>query len=347
MKKIFFTLIALLTFTAQANAMSYEQARNEALFLTDKMAYELNLTDAQYEAAYEINLDYLMSVTSQYDVFGLSWERRNRDLEFILYGWQWDVFRAATYFFRPLYWEAGFWHFGIYARYPHRDYFYFGRPHFYASYRGAHSWRMNGGRSYYEGHRDHFRPGHSMRDTHVGMRNGWERGDYRNSVHGGSSTRVTAGGQRGDRRPDGIRNDDHGSSSFGGSRPNGSNRSGNFDGNRSTTGSSHSSGTFSGTRPSGSHSSGRVDGNRSSSSSSHGSSSFGGGRPSSSQSSGSYSGNRSSSSSSHGSSSFGGTRPSSSHSSGSFSGSHGSTTRSSGGATHSSSGGSRNGGSRR
>ena len=44
------------------NAMSYNAAKHEALFLSDKMAYELNLTAAQYEAVYEINLDYLMSL---------------------------------------------------------------------------------------------------------------------------------------------------------------------------------------------------------------------------------------------------------------------------------------------
>ena len=70
MKKMLFTLVAMLTIAVSANAMSYEQARREALFLTDKMAYELNLTDAQYEAAYEINLDYLTGVTSYNDVFG-------------------------------------------------------------------------------------------------------------------------------------------------------------------------------------------------------------------------------------------------------------------------------------
>ena len=32
------------------NAMSYNAAKHEALFLSDKMAYELNLTAAQYEA---------------------------------------------------------------------------------------------------------------------------------------------------------------------------------------------------------------------------------------------------------------------------------------------------------
>ena len=53
----------VLGFAVAASAMSYSQAREQALFLTDKMAYELNLTDDQYEAAYEINLDYLLSVT--------------------------------------------------------------------------------------------------------------------------------------------------------------------------------------------------------------------------------------------------------------------------------------------
>ena len=131
------TLVAMLTIAATGKAMSYEQARNEALFLTDKMAYELNLTDEQYEAAYEINLDYLMGVTSYDDVYSTYWERRNLDMSYILFDWQWQAFCAATYFYRPLYWDGGYWHFAIYARYPHRDYFYFGRPVFYASYRGA------------------------------------------------------------------------------------------------------------------------------------------------------------------------------------------------------------------
>ncbi|MBR2253310.1 MAG: hypothetical protein IJ895_02700, partial [Prevotella sp.] len=64
MKKFIMTMVALLTAVTGVKAMGYEQAREQALFLTDKMAYELNLTDAQYEAAYEINLDYLMGVTS-------------------------------------------------------------------------------------------------------------------------------------------------------------------------------------------------------------------------------------------------------------------------------------------
>ncbi len=190
MKKILFTFIAMFAMTIQVYAMSYEQAREEALFLTDKMAYELNLTDAQYEAAYEINLDYLMSVTNRNNVFGPCWDHRNIDIRYVLYSWQWDAFCAATYFYRPLYWEAGCWHFCIYTRYPHRRHFYFGRPHFYASYCGAHSWRMNGGCSYYERHCANYRSQVSH-GCHVGMRDGWNRGSYRSNLRGNSSTRIT------------------------------------------------------------------------------------------------------------------------------------------------------------
>ena len=191
MKKMMIALVAMLAFTATGKAMSYEQARNEALFLTDKMAYELNLTEEQYEAAYEINLDYLMGVTSYDDVYGTYWERRNLDLSYILLDWQLSAFRAATYFYRPLYWADGFWHFAIYGRYPHRDYFYYGRPVFYATYRGAHAWHRVGGHGWYHGHRDHYIHHHTT--SHFGMRDGWDRGNYRHHNNGvrHSSTRTT------------------------------------------------------------------------------------------------------------------------------------------------------------
>ena len=252
MKKMMIALIAMLTIAVSASAMSYEQARREALFLTDKMAYELNLTDAQYEAAYEINLDYLMGVTSRYDVFGTYWERRNFDLECILLAWQWDRFLAATYFYRPLYWDAGYWHFGVYAHYPRRDYFYFGRPHFYATYRGGHSWRHNGGRSFYEGRRDHYRLSGGGHERHSGMRDGWDRGDYRGS--GSSSTRVT-GGERGSYRNGGSRSIEGGNTSRSGRDAysgSASRSGGTTSRDADYSGSSRRSGTTEGTRSSGS-----------------------------------------------------------------------------------------------
>ncbi len=339
MKKIMMTLVAMLTIAATGKAMSYEQARNEALFLTDKMAYELNLTDAQYEAAYEINLDYLMGVTSYDDVYSTYWERRNLDMSYILLDWQWQAFLAASYFYRPLYWDAGYWHFAIYARYPHRDYFYFGRPVFYASYRGGHAWHHVGGHGYYYGRREHFRtaPGHS----HFGMLDRWNRGDFRgNHRHNGghhgsfggnrnSSTRSTVHqhrdfGQRPDR---GIERDNHNSHS-GGSFDRGNHNSSERTTGRLTNGSrpSHSTETMSSrpSRSSGSFSSSPSSRSIESMSSrpSHSSGSF----SSPSRSSGSFS-----SSPSRSSGLFGGSRSSGSFSSGRSSGHSSSGGRSFGG----------------
>ena len=180
----------LLTVALSTMAMSYEQARDRALFLTDKMAYELNLNDEQYEAAYEVNLDYLMSISTYDDLYGTYWTRRNLDLSYILYDWQYSTFCSAAYFYRPLIWDNGVWRFSIYARYPHRTYFYFGRPAFYATYYGGHSWHRNGGRSWYHGRTFGPRPGESR----FGMRDRYDRGDFR--------------GQRGhDRRHDNGRYD--------------------------------------------------------------------------------------------------------------------------------------------
>ena len=164
----------VLGFMVTAGAMSYSQAREQALFLTDKMAYELNLTDDQYEAAYEINLDYLLSVNSYDELYGDYWRWRNLDFSYVLLDWQYRMFCDAAYFYRPLYFHSGCWHFAIYARYPHRDYFYFHRPTVYVSYRGGHSWRQNNGRSWYSGRTFGSRRG----DNYFGMRDGFQRGDY-------------------------------------------------------------------------------------------------------------------------------------------------------------------------
>lgn len=327
------TLVAMLTIAATGKAMSYEQARNEALFLTDKMAYELNLTDEQYEAAYEINLDYLMGVTSYDDVYSTYWERRNLDMSYILFDWQWQAFCAATYFYRPLYWDGGYWHFAIYARYPHRDYFYFGRPVFYASYRGGHAWHVHGGHGYYYGRRDHYRPAGR---SHFGMLDRWNRGDYRGHHPSGqrhSSTRTTAGdrrfghmdnGNRGN-RPSGnrdYRGDDRRPST--GNRPSGSGNNGRSFGHSGSS-----------SRPSMSHS--RTTYNRPSSSERATTMQ----RPSSSDSRPSHNSSSSFSSSRATRSSGSFSSGSSTRSSGSFSGSHSSGSRSGGsfsGGSHSSGG---------
>ena len=235
MKKLILSIMAMMTIALNANAMSFTQAQREALFLTDKMAYELNLTDEQYDACYEINLDYLMSVSTVDDLYGTYWTRRNYDLGYVLLDWQLAAYRAASYFYRPLYWNAGCWHFGIYARYPRRTFYYFSHPTVYVSYRGGHSWRMNGGHSYYHGHQDRFR---NNGVEHVGMRDHFDNRRFENTRHGNGRIESNRPGISNNNRQNFDRgnnrqNIDRGNNRFGNVRQNTNNSSSRRNMNRS------------------------------------------------------------------------------------------------------------------
>ena len=130
------TLLALVSMIATASAMSYSQAREQALFLTDKMAYELRLTDTQSNAAYEINLDYIMNINVAGDLFGTYWNRRNTELSYVLTAAQYRTFTATSYFYRPITWTSHKFHFVIYDRYD-KGRLYGSIPSGYHTYKGG------------------------------------------------------------------------------------------------------------------------------------------------------------------------------------------------------------------
>jgi hypothetical protein len=152
MKRMLFMLAFMVATVLHVNAMDYETSRREALFLTDKMAYELNLNEVQYEQAYQINFDYLMGLGSPADAYGVYLSRRNMDFQYILMDWQYSLFTAADYFFRPVTWRLGAWFFPIYSIYDTAR-FFFSKPSCWLSYRGGHSWGHNGGNSWFRGRR--------------------------------------------------------------------------------------------------------------------------------------------------------------------------------------------------
>lgn len=133
--KRFITSFVAMAAVMMASAMSYSQAREQAWFLTDKMAYELYLNAAQVDAVYEINLDYLMNVDVMGDIFGIYWERRTRELSYVLTYSQMHTFLASEHFYRPISWVNSSFHFTIYDRYP-RARFYSSAPRVYTTYRG-------------------------------------------------------------------------------------------------------------------------------------------------------------------------------------------------------------------
>ena len=135
MKKMM-VMAMMMVMTMSARSMSYTAAKNEALFLSDKMAYELNLTASQYEDVYEINLDYLMNLNGRADVFGIWWDRRNTELRYVLNARQYDKYMAISHFYRPVAWKSGGFIFAVYSHY-NRGHFYNARPKVYVTYKGG------------------------------------------------------------------------------------------------------------------------------------------------------------------------------------------------------------------
>ena len=263
MKKMM-TLVMMMTIAISAAAMPYNTARNEALFLADKMAYELGLTATQYEAVYEINLDYLLNVDTRTDVFGFWWEVRNRDLRYVLSTWQYDRFMASEWFYRPVVWGTGGWTFSIYTRYGVGRMF-FDRPAVFVTFKGGHSHR---GGSFYAGH--HFDKTNPPKG-HSNHNNNHNNNGNHNNNHNNTGNWNHGGNHNGN--PNGNGNHNNGNWNHGGNHNGNPNGNGNHNpsmnhGNRPMTGNgnpsmgggfgnSHRSGsantpsrTF-GTRPSG------------------------------------------------------------------------------------------------
>ncbi|WP_337419179.1 hypothetical protein [Prevotellamassilia timonensis] len=135
MKRTLLTLIiAIMALTA--HAISYDDARQQAWFITDKMAYELNLTPEQYDRAYQINLDYLMSLNGPTDITGAYWQYRDIDLRCILFDWQYNLLSTLDYFYRPVRWYATRWYYPVYDHY-RIGYYYYTRPNIYITYHGC------------------------------------------------------------------------------------------------------------------------------------------------------------------------------------------------------------------
>lgn len=196
MKRYVMTLLLTLGFAMGAQALDYETAREQAYYLTDKMAYELNLNEAQYNDAYEINLDYLLSLNSGSDINTVYLDYRNADLRYILYDWQWATFLAADYFLRPVQWYNGGWYFPVFRHYT-RDYFFYDRPGIYWEYRGAHGRVHVGRQSFYTNRRPHWEGGlRGRRENMIGHPGGGRYGSPNTSAGRRGDTGYRMGGTR-------------------------------------------------------------------------------------------------------------------------------------------------------
>lgn len=177
MRRIVLTLTTLLLgYTLCSATMTNSRLRRETRFLTDKMAYELNLTRAQYNDVYEINYDFIDNVRFLMNdvLMGYEWalddyyrylDLRNDDLRWVLSSYQYHTFMGADYFFRPIYVSGGNWAFRIYVTYSNRNHFFFPKPSHYRSYVGGHGRPLHQPHapSYYQGRHD--QPHYSVKPT--------------------------------------------------------------------------------------------------------------------------------------------------------------------------------------
>ena len=158
--------IMLISTTMCMAGMSNSRLRKEARFLTDKMAYELDLTLAQYNDVYEINYDFIDGIRDLMDevVLGFEWaldeyymylDMRNDDLRWVLTSYQYHKFMQKEYFFRPVHVTNNNWDFRVYVHYSNRNHFFRDKPYHYRSYCGAHSRFHVGHVSFYQDKHKH------------------------------------------------------------------------------------------------------------------------------------------------------------------------------------------------
>ena len=133
-----------------AMAMSDSKMRSNARFLSDRMAYELDLTPTQYDDCFEVNYDFLYNVDpilddvvrgyyEAIDEYYTYLDYRNEDLRYILSDSQYDKFVASDYFYRPVYSTGSTWSLRVYTIYSNHAFFYYDAPRHYKTYAGLHN----------------------------------------------------------------------------------------------------------------------------------------------------------------------------------------------------------------
>lgn len=344
-------LMMLIGTSAFAQPMNYNAMRNNARFLTDRMAYTLGITSLDLiDDLYRINFDYIYSINDYLDDIALGYRyddymsicaERDFALRMLLGDLLWNRIVGYDYFYRPILFENHRWRFHIYAYDYNIHHYYCHIPTHFNHYHGGHYithmhphrgiGERGPGMARWDSHRSTMvrggeRGGMTRGDrTSVNRGGDYNRGGDRGGVTRGDRSSYNRGGDRGsynrNDRSEGVTRGDRGEGMRGGERPEGG-RGGD---RPSVTPGNERPNANMGERPTerpsatpsrGSES--RTQGNmQSSSRGSYGESSRGGSYSGSrSSSSGSYGGSRGSSSGSYG----GSTRSSSS---GSFGGSRG------------------------
>ena len=163
MKRILLAIVAAFLMMTSAYAQRLANVRAEATLITDKMVLELGLSKAQRNGILNINLNYLNGIRSYRDIDSYGWECRNRELRRMLTARQWQRFKEAYYFYRPIEWRDDVYVHNIYHKYPkhHKHYKH------YKHYEKKHH-------KHYDKHHKHYDKHHKHHDKRkYGKRDRW------------------------------------------------------------------------------------------------------------------------------------------------------------------------------
>lgn len=236
-------IMMLVSTSMIAQPMNYNAIRNNARFLTDRMAYTLGISNlALIDDIYRINYDYIFGLNEYLDDIALGYRyddymeicaERDFALRMLLGDILWNRLIGYDYFYRPIVFHEHRWHFGIYLHDYDRGHYHFGVPRYYDGYRGGHFF---GGMRPTRGIGDRG-PGMANwgpRDTrpgHIGAGGHHDnRGGYQSNMNPGNvNNRGQHGGgynNRGDNRPGGMNQGGANNTYRGENRPGGMNQGG-------------------------------------------------------------------------------------------------------------------------
>lgn len=161
-----------------AYAQRLANVRAEATLITDKMMLELGLSKAQRNGILNINLNYLNGIRSYRDIDSYGWECRNRELRRMLTARQWQRFKEAYYFYRPIEWRDDVYVHNIYHKYPkHHKHYYKHHKHcdkHYKHYEKKHHKHHKHYDKHHDKHHKHYDKHHKHYDKRkYGKRDRW------------------------------------------------------------------------------------------------------------------------------------------------------------------------------
>ena len=160
MKRTLLAIVAAFLMMTSAYAQRLANVRAEATLITDKMMLELGLSKAQRNGILNINLNYLNGIRSYRDIDSYGWECRNRELRRMLTARQWQRFKEAYYFYRPIEWRDDVYVHNIYHKYPKHH------KHYYKHYDKHHKHCDKHYKHYEKKHHKHHDKHHKHYDKH-------------------------------------------------------------------------------------------------------------------------------------------------------------------------------------